>query len=213
MRFGLAMSSSWQTGQSDEIHSPVECASTVLSLISPAVWSTRVDCRVAISCWPNVLRIMLSPSDKGAWRKICSAAPLPSGRMVATIDFSGLMSSTCARARAAAKLPMEPLDCCMSILGMQELKGDGTGFGALGAHAMADRLLRVLRHEALQFSFGAFVFEKCRVCSRKRAGEFCPAIGRAHIDDADRLNARLRWLDAEEGRGLAALHTPPELPL
>src|SRR5580704_14364628 len=209
MRFGLAMSSSWQTGQSDEIHSPVECASTVLSLISPAVWSTRVDCRVAISCWPNVLRIMLSPSDKGAWRKICSAAPLPSGRRVATIDFSGLMSSTCARARAAARLPMELLDCCMAILGIQELKGDGAGFGALGAHAMANGLPRVLRHKALQFSLGALVFEKCRVCSSKRASEFCPRIGNAHIDGMDRCYPRLRWLDS---RGLAALHTPPELP-
>src|SRR6516162_11233854 len=149
MRFGLTKSSSGQTGQSDEIHSPDEWANTVLSLIRPAVWSTDVDCRVAISCWPNVLRIMLSPSDKGAYRKICSAAPLPSGRMVATIDFSGLTSSTCARARAAARLPMEPLDCCMSILGIQKLEGDGAGFGALGAHAVANCLLRVLRHEAL----------------------------------------------------------------
>ena len=95
---------------------------------------------------------------------------------------------------------------------MQELKGDGAGFGALGAHAMADCLLRVLRHEAFQFSLGALVFEKCRVSSSKRAGEFCPGIGRAHIDNADRRNARLRRLDAEEGRGLAALDTAPELP-
>ena len=64
-----------------------------------------------------------------------------------------------------------------------------------------------------QFSLGALVFEKCRVSSSKRAGEFCPGIGRAHIDDADRRNARLRRLDAEEGRGLAALDTTPELPL
>src|SRR4249919_1147680 len=101
--------------------------------------------------------------------------------MVATIDFSGLMSSTCARARAAARLPMEPLDCCMAILGMQELKGDDAGFGALGAHAMPGCLLRVLRHEALQLSLGALVFEKCRVGSSKRAGEFRPGIGGAHI--------------------------------
>ena len=63
MRFGLAKSSSGQTGQSDEIHSPDEWASSVLSLISPAVSSTEVDCRVAISCWPNVLRIMLKPLE------------------------------------------------------------------------------------------------------------------------------------------------------
>ena len=32
---------------------------------------------------------------------------------------------------------------------------------------MADCLLRVLRHEALQFSLGGLVFEKCRVSSSK----------------------------------------------
>ena len=64
-----------------------------------------------------------------------------------------------------------------------------------------------------QFSLGALVFEKCRVSSSKRAGEFCPGIGSAHIDDADRRYARLRRLDAEQGRALAALDTPPELSL
>ena len=33
-----------------------------------------------------------------------------------------------------------------------------------------------------QFSLGALVFEKCRVGSSKRAGEFRPGIGGAHID-------------------------------
>ena len=61
-------------------------------------------------------------------------------------------------------------------------------------------------------ALGALVLEKCRVCSSKRAGEFCPRIGRAHIDDADRLNARLRRLDPEQGRGLAVLDTAPKLP-
>ena len=127
--------------------------------------------------------------------------------MVATIDFSGLMSSTCARARAVARLPMEPLDWCIAILGMQELNGDGAGFGALGAHAVTDGLLRVLRHEALQFSLGALVFEKCRVFSSKRAGEFCPRIGNAHIDGMDRCYPRLRWLDTAQRVGGSPLST------
>ena len=38
-----------------------------------------------------------------------------------------------------------------------------------------------------QFSLGALVFEKCRVGSSKRAGEFRPGIGGAHIDSSDRL--------------------------
>ena len=59
-----------------------------------------------------------------------------------------------------------------------------------------------------------------RSCSRNAgcvranvAGEFCPGIRCAHIDDAERGNARLRRLDAEKGRGFAALDTTPELPL
>src|ERR1700722_11371665 len=133
--------------------------------------------------------------------------------MVASIDFSGLMSSTCARARAAAKLPMEPLDCCMAILSIQEVKGDGPGFGAVGAHPVSNCSLRVLRHKAFQLSLSALVFEKSQVCSSKRAGEFCPGIGSAHIDSTDRCYPGLRWLDAEEGRRLAALNAAPKLPL
>ena len=37
MRLGLAISPSEQTGQSDEIHSPEEWASTVFRLMMPAV--------------------------------------------------------------------------------------------------------------------------------------------------------------------------------
>jgi hypothetical protein len=40
----------------------------------------------------------------------------------------------------------------MAILGIQELKGDGAGFGALGAHAVTDGLLRVLRMLAQCFT-------------------------------------------------------------
>ena len=105
----------------------------------------------------------VEPIRQGGIAEDLLAAPLPSGRMVATIDFSGLMSSTCARASAAARLPIDSLDCCTAILGIQEFKGDSAGFGALGAHAISDCLLRVLRHEAFQFSLGALVFEKCRV--------------------------------------------------
>ena len=78
---------------------------------------------------------------------------------------------------------------------------------------MANGSLRVLRHEAFQFSLGALVFEKSRVCSSKRAGEFCPGIRSAHIDNADRYNPGLRRLDAEKGRRFAAPDTTPEFPL
>jgi hypothetical protein len=49
MRCGLAVSLIAQTGQSEAIHSPDECATTVVRVIVPAAWSTAVVCRVAIS--------------------------------------------------------------------------------------------------------------------------------------------------------------------
>ena len=47
----------------------------------------------------------------------------------------------------------------------------------------------------------------------KIAGELRPGIGGAHVDNAHRLNARLRRLDPKQGRGLAAFDTAPEFPL
>jgi hypothetical protein len=100
----------------------------------------------------------------------------------------------------------------MAILRIEELNGDGAGFRALGAHAMADCLLRVLRYEAFQFSLGALVFEKCRVSSGKRACEL-PRHWTGSCRHADRRNARLRRINPKEGRGLAVLDTAPKLPL
>ena len=53
-RWGLAVSTTGQTGQSDAIHSPEACASVVVKLTIPAVVSMAVVCSVAISCWPRV---------------------------------------------------------------------------------------------------------------------------------------------------------------
>ena len=78
---------------------------------------------------------------------------------------------------------------------------------------MADRLLRILRHQSLELGFGLLVLEMRILGSDEDIGELRPGIGGAHIDDADCLNPRLRRLDAKQGRGLAALHTAPELPL
>jgi hypothetical protein len=66
MRWGLAVSAMGQTGQSDAIHSPEACASVVVKLTIPAVWSMAVVCTVAISCWPSVLRTMSRPLESGA---------------------------------------------------------------------------------------------------------------------------------------------------
>src|SRR5215469_13890957 len=41
--------------------------------------------------------------------------------------------------------------------------------------------------------------------------ELRPRVRGAHIHNPDRLYSRLRWLDTEEARGLAALDTAPKL--
>jgi hypothetical protein len=152
------------------------------------------------------------PVDSGAYLKICSPPLLPSSRMVATIDLSGLTSSICALASAAAKLPIELLDCCMAGLSFEQLECDGARFGSPRTHAMPDRLLRILRHQALQPGLGFFVLEISRPGPGKGRSELSPRIGRAHIDNAHRLHAGLRRLDAEQARGLAILHAAPEFP-
>src|SRR5271169_3270443 len=177
MCFGLAMSSRGQTGQSEEIHSPDEWHSRVVTLTIPASRSIEVACTAAISCLPRVLRTISRPLDSGAYLKVCSAPLLPSARIVATIDFSGLTSSICALASAAAKLPIELLDCCMAVLSLEQLERNGAGFRAPRTHAMPDRLLRVLRHQALQFGLGFFVLEIGRSRAGKGLSELSPSIG------------------------------------
>src|SRR5579862_303215 len=133
--------------------------------------------------------------------------------MVAVRDFSGLTSSACALARAAARLAMDGLDLCMASLPAQEVKAHRPRLRALGADAMADRLHGVLRHQTLQLRLGPFMFEVRRAGPGKHCSKLCPSIGRAHVNDAHRLNPRLWRLDPEQPRGLTALDTAPELPL
>ena len=78
---------------------------------------------------------------------------------------------------------------------------------------MADGLLRVFRHQALKLRLGLFVFEMGRSGPREDCRKLRPGVRRAHIDNANGLDAWLRWLDSEQGRGLTVLDTAPELPL
>src|SRR5258708_21282137 len=106
--------------------------------------------------------------------------------MVAASNFSGLVSSDCALARAPAIAPIDSLERCMVRLHFEEIEADGAGFGALGPEAMPDRLLGVLRHQALQLGLGVLVLEKSHSALPKHPGELRPGIGRAHVDNADR---------------------------
>src|SRR5580704_17378050 len=92
--------------------------------------------------------------------------------MVPIRDFSGLTSSICALARAAARLAMPSLDRCMMILRFEEVEADGAGFRALGPDAMTDRLMRVLRHQPFEFGLGLFVVGMGPLGAGKNPGEF-----------------------------------------
>ena len=108
---------------------------------------------------------------------------------------------------------MEPLDCCMAILVLEELKRDSPRLRPLGAHAVANRLLSILRYKALQFSLGPFVLEKGRMGAGERGGKLRPSIGSAHINDSDSFYSRLRRVDAEQARRLTVFHAAPKLAL
>jgi hypothetical protein len=97
-----------------------------------------------------------------------------------------------------------------AALHAHDIKSHGAGFWAFGADPMADRLLGILRHETFELGLGLLMLEVSLSGAAKDVGEFRPCIRRAHIHDPHRLNAGPRWLDAEEARGLAALHAAPE---
>ena len=75
---------------------------------------------------------------------------------------------------------------------------------------MPDGLLGVLRHQGLELALGPLVVEKGLAGVAEQAGELRPGIRRAHIDDADGLDAWPRRLDIEQARRLAGLDAAPE---
>src|ERR1700759_5656201 len=102
--------------------------------------------------------------------------------MVATSDFSGLVSSTCALASAAAIAPIVSLERCMAGLHVQHVEAHRARFRALGPDPMSDPLLGVLGHQVLELGLGPLVLEKARSGGAEESGEFGPGIGRAHVD-------------------------------
>jgi hypothetical protein len=62
-----------------------------------------------------------------------------------------------------------------------------------------------------KLSLGVFVLKKSLPCAAKHAGKLSPGIGRTHVDDANGLNARTRWLDAKQPWRLPVLDAAPEL--
>src|SRR5262249_44269790 len=102
--------------------------------------------------------------------------------MLAVSDFSGLMSSAWALAKAEASAATDSLDRGIGGLRLQHIKAHRPRFRALGAHAMPDGLLGVLGHQGFKLAFRPFVVEKriARVTEQRR--ELRPGIRRAHVD-------------------------------
>src|ERR1700716_2743680 len=131
---------------------------------------------IAISCWPRLLRTISSPLESGAYRNVRSASRESRPRMVATSDFSGLVSSACALASAAAIAPIVSLERCMACLHVHEIEAHRSRFGALGPDAVPHRLLGVLRHQALELGLGTLVVEEGGAGVAKEARELGPGI-------------------------------------
>src|SRR5215467_14349537 len=131
--------------------------------------------------------------------------------MVAVSDFSGLISSAWAFAKAEASAATVSLDRGMGGLRLQHIKAHRARFRALCFHAVPNGLSGILRHQSLELALGPFVVEKCAPGIAKERSEFRPGIRRAHIDDADGLDARPRWLGIDEMGRFAGLDAAPEL--
>src|SRR5262245_14199210 len=131
--------------------------------------------------------------------------------MVAVSDFSGLLSWAWALAKAEASAATVSLDRGMGGLRLQHIKAHRPRFRALAAHAVPDRLLGILRHEGLELTFGPFVVEKGAPGIAEERGELRPGIRCAHVNDADRLDARPWRLGIDQMGRFAGLHAAPEL--
>src|SRR5215210_7515548 len=134
MRCGVSVSLTGHTGHSEEIHSPEEWANTVVNRTRPASLSSAVVCTAAISCRPRLLRTISSPLDKGAYRKV--RLGIGDAAIEPVSDFSGLVSSPCTLASAAAIAPIVSLERCMAALHAENVKADRPGFGSLCPYAV-----------------------------------------------------------------------------
>src|SRR4051812_7234122 len=105
--------------------------------------------------------------------------------------FSGLTSTVCALAKAEASAAMLSLDLCMSGLRLdQDVKAHGTRFGPLSADAMADGFLGILGHQRLELILGSLMVKEGLPGFPEQPCKFAPGIRGAHVDNANRVDAR-----------------------
>src|SRR5215469_1129597 len=97
--------------------------------------------------------------------------------MVAVSDFSGLMSSAWALARAEASAATVSLDRGMGRLHLQHIKAHRPRFRALGFHAVPNGLSGILGHQGFELALCPFVVEKGASGDAEERGELRPGIG------------------------------------
>src|SRR4051812_21677061 len=105
--------------------------------------------------------------------------PASSGRLAGRMpvsDFSGLVRIIWALAKAAARAAIDSLDRCIARLPLDHLEADRPRLGALRPHAMAERLLGILRHQPLEFRLRPFVLEEGRLGGAEQRREFPPCV-------------------------------------
>src|SRR5262249_49343540 len=138
--------------------------------------SIAVDCTIAIACRPRLLRTISRPLDSGAYRKARPGSRGDEAPMIPTSDFSGLVSSACALASAAAMAPIDSLDRCMAALQVQDIDSHRPRSRPLRPNAVPGRLLGVFGHQSFELSLGILMFEVSLSRAPKDAGEFGPRI-------------------------------------
>src|SRR5262245_40749665 len=130
--------------------------------------------------------------------------------MVAVSDFSGLMSSAWALAKADASAATVSLDRGMAGLALEHIKAHRARFRALGPAPLPDGLPGILRHQGFKLALGPFVVDKSAAGIAEESSELGPGIRRTHIDNADGLDARPWRLGQDEVGDFARLYTAPE---
>src|SRR5262245_22564260 len=93
--------------------------------------------------------------------------------MMAVSDFSGLISSACALAKAEASAATVSLDRGMGGLRLQHIKAHRPRFRAPGFHAVADGFPGILGHQGFELAFRPLVVEKCAPGVAKEHPEKC----------------------------------------
>ena len=101
--------------------------------------------------------------------------------MVSISYFSGLESSHCALASAAASAAIDSPDRRMASLRFEDVEADCARFRVAGPDPVPYRLLGVLRNEPLELGLGLVVLGMGVPGPQKDAGEFRPAVRGASL--------------------------------